>query len=427
MDRLWNEWERVRFSSLAHNAGWVFLGQSLSIICQCVYFILLARLLGTTQYGLYAGALAMVTILSQYSPLGSPYVLLRYVSQNPENFARYWGNVLVTTFTLGGLLTSLLVWGGPHWAHAYTWTLIFCIAIGECFCSQIVTATGLLFQAFEQLRVSALLNLLVNLLRVLLAAFLLWHLHHATARQWVVAALIVSAIAAIMALTLVTRFHGKPVFSTRLLCERTGEGVLFALSGSTAGIYDDIDKAMLGHYGMNTANGIYTMAYKVVNVSMMPIIALHSATTARFFRKGTEGVQSTSVYARRLLMRTAPMGLLLALLMFLAAPIVPLLVGRGFGESVATLRWLCLLPFFRAFQWSAGNALTGAGYQRFRLGTQTVAAVFNVASNLYLIPHYGWHGAAWSSLATDGMLGAGNWAMLNWAIRNEKRKICDRA
>jgi O-antigen/teichoic acid export membrane protein len=390
----------------------MFFGQGISIVCQGVYFILLARLLGATQYGIYVGVVAMVTILSQYSSLGSPYVLLRYVSQNPKNFARCWGNVLVTTFFLGGLLTALLTWAGPHWAHSYTWTLVLCVAVGECFCAQIATAVGQVFQSFEKLRITALLNLLVNLLRVLLAGAMLARLHHATAWQWVVAALIVSALGAVAALMLVTRFYGKPVFSSALLRQRTEEGLIFALSGSTAGIYNDIDKAMLGHYGMNAANGIYTMAYKAVNISMVAISSVHGAAYPRFFRKGQEGVSGTTAYAKKILKRTVPIGLLLAGVMFLTAPIIPHLVGIGFSESVVALRWLCLLPFFRAFQWGAGDALTGAGYQKLRLSTQTVAAVFNFATNLYLIPRYGWYGAAWSSLATDGMLAGLNWVVL---------------
>ena len=76
------------------------------------------------------------------------------------------------------------------------------------------------------------------------------------------------------------------------------------------------------------------------------------------------------------------------------------------------LSGLCLLPFFRSFQWSAGDALTGAGHQNARLRNQALAAVLNFGENLYLIPHYGWRGAAWSSLATDAMIAALNWIVL---------------
>jgi O-antigen/teichoic acid export membrane protein len=40
---------------------------------------------------------------------------------------------------------------------------------------------------------------------------------------------------------------------------------------------------------------------------------------------------------------------------------------------------------------------------------QVIAAVFNFAIDLYLIPRYSWLGAAWASLITDALMGIGNW------------------
>ena len=403
---------RALGNSLFRNTSWMLVGQGLSMACQAFYFVLLGRLLGSTEYGIYVGAAAMVSVVSQYSALGSHSVLLRYVSPNHQAFAPYWGNVLMTTVGLGSLFVVGLAWMGPHVAPAYSHFMLAMIALGDCVCAQITLASGRVFQAFEQMQLTALLNLLTNLLRASLAGLLFWQIHHASARQWVVAALVVSILGCAVALTLVTKRHGKPEYSPKLLQQRTGEGFVFALSYSTTGIYNDIDKVMLGHYGMNAANGVYTMAYRVVDVCMMPITSLHAAAFPRFFRKGVEGVKSTRGFACKILARTAPTGVLLAVMMFLAAPLIPHLVGSSFRESTAALRWLCLLPLFRSFHYSAGDALSGAGFQKLRLSTQTGAALFNTLVNLYLIPHYGWHGAAWSSLATDGMLGVLNWIVL---------------
>jgi O-antigen/teichoic acid export membrane protein len=398
--------------SLTRNASWVFLGQGFSVVCLGIYFVLLARLLGKVDYGIYAGAFAMVAVLSPYSTLGSPLVLLRHVSPDHRKFASYWGNVLTITPVLGIASVALLAWGGPHIAPAYSWRLVSCIAIADCLCAQLTIAAGQAFQAFEKLQMTATFNLLVNFLRTLLAALMLWRIHHATARQWAVAALAVSLIATATALFCVTLSCGKPSFSTRLLSRHVGEGLVFALSGSTAGVYNNIDKTMLGHYGMNAANGIYTMAYRVIDVAFMPVWSVSSAAFPRFFQKGVGGIQSTAAYAGRLIKRTAPIAVLSTVAMLLAAPIIPHLIGHGFDESVLALRWLCLLPVFRSFHTCAADALTGAGHQKLRLANQTGVAGFNFAVNLYLIPHYGWRGAAWSSLATDGLLAVLNWSTL---------------
>ena len=46
MALLSTEIRRLRTRSLAHNAGWMLVGQGLNLVLQAGYFILLARLLG---------------------------------------------------------------------------------------------------------------------------------------------------------------------------------------------------------------------------------------------------------------------------------------------------------------------------------------------------------------------------------------------
>ncbi len=423
MNFFYREWQRVRKNPLAHNVSWMFLGQGLSVLCQALYFILLARLLGPTEYGIYAGVFAMSAILSVYSPLGSAFTLIRHVSPAPEKFSAYWGNVLVTTLMLGSLFVAVLVLAVPHLAHSYSWKLVLCVAVSDCLCAQLTDACSRVFQAFERMRITALLSLLTNLLRTVLAGALLWRLHQATAQQWVLAVLAVSLIAAVTSVTLVTRGYGKPAFSLRLFRQRTGEGVIFAVSSSATGVYNNFDKAMLGHYGMNIANGIYNMAYRVVDICTIPITSVHAAAFPQFFKRGVGGVQNTIPYALQILKRTALLALASALVMALAAPLIPHLVGKSFRESILALRWLCLLPVFRSFHLSAGDALTGAAHLNLRVGLQVAAAAFNFAVNLYLIPHYGWHGAAWSSLATDGGLAVANWGALLVIHSGTRRRL----
>jgi len=399
-------------TSLVRNVGWIFLGQGLSYFFQAAYFILLGRLLGSTEYGIYMGAVAFAAIFSQYSTLGSQYVFLQYVSPDHTKFSHYWGNILVATISLGTLFTTFLTLVGPHIVRFYSPMMFLCVAAGDCLCMQIVTATAYVFQAFEKMRITAILNVLTNLLRVILASTLLICLRHASAFQWAAAALVISVCAVSVALALVRRRFGKPTFSPSLLKKRSGEGLVYALSSSAGNVYTDFDKVLLGHFGMNAANGIYSMAFKAVYVFCMPIVSIHNAAFPRIFQRGNLGASGTSAYVLRILKRTAPLSLLMAVILWVTAPILPHLLGPSFAESTVALRWLCSLPFTRAFQLSAGDALTGAGLQRYRLGTQVVAALLNLGMCLYLIPRHGWLGAAWASVATDGTLAAMNWGVL---------------
>lgn len=412
--------ERFRKGTLARNAGWMFLGQGLTFFVQAAYFILLARLLGSQQYGIFVGAIAAVSIASQYSSLGSGWVLLRHVSQDRRKFPEYWGNTILTTLVVGfGIVLILKLFGnwiiGPSGA-----SVIVLIALGECVCARLSECAGQAFQAFENLRWTATLTALTSVVRLLTVAIMILMLHHASVKQWAVAWVAVSFVSVLVAVGTVSVRLGRPKFRPSLLGASAAEGLGFSFACSTTVVYNDVDKAMLSHYGMSAANGTYSMAYKLIDISCVPIRSLHSAALPRFFKKGSGGVTGSIGFAIRILQKTLPYALVAAALMFLFSGFIPRIVGKSFENSVTALRWLCLLPALRSLHLSAGDSLTGAGYQRYRTACQVSAAALNFGLNLFMIPAFSWRGAAWSSLATDGLLAAANWIVLSLVAKRER-------
>jgi O-antigen/teichoic acid export membrane protein len=390
----------------------MIFGQGSGFLLQSAYFILIARLLGPSQYGIYAGAFALTSIIGQYSALGSGTVFLRYVTAKPDQFALYWGNILLVSTVAGAVaIAALSIFAGRLFGPgAQSITLL--AAIANCFCNQLTTSAAKVFQTYEQLRVTAGLNVATNFARTLAAGGMLLAMHRASAYQWAVATVVVSLLAAVAAIATVTMKFGRPAFSVALTRKHLAEGFGFAFATSTSTAYNDIDKTMLSHYGMNAANGIYTMAYRIIDVAGIPGLAIREAAMPRFFRRGLTGIRESAALSVRLLKRAVPLGLLAMVVVFLTAPIVPHLVGHGFSDTVLALRWLCPIPVFRAFHHMTGSALTGSGLQRYRTISQALAVALNIGLNVWLIPRYGWLGAAWSSLLTDGMLAAMNCGVL---------------
>jgi O-antigen/teichoic acid export membrane protein len=420
MRRVREQLQDLLNSSLARNAGWMAIGQGAGFLMQAAYFVLLARLLGSAEYGIYAGTFALVSIASQYSALGSGTIFLRYVSANPEKFAAYWGNILLVLVVVSAVLCGLLHLMAPYVLNPASAAIVLPAAIGVCFSNQAAFSAGQVFQAFEKLRVTALMTMLTNLLRMLTAAALVLTLHHTTAWLWTIVSMIVSLVGAAIAVTIVTVRFGRPEFVPRLFPQHAVEGIGYAFASSTASAYNDLDKTMLSHYGMNLANGIYTMAYRVVDVATIPVFSIRDAAMPRFFAQGAKGIQKSAALANSLLKRATLLGIASAVFLFAVAPVIPHIVGQDFAASVQALRWLCLIPLFRSVHQMTGSALTGAGLQRYRTSTQVVAACFNLALNIWLIPSHGWLGAAWASLVTDASLGALNWTVLFLC----KRSVC---
>lgn len=406
----------LRNNSFLHNAGWMVAGNVVSYAIQASYFVFAARLLGVMQYGIYAGATALISIASQYSTFGSGFLFLRNVSGDHKKFAAYWGNILFATAAVGGTLVVLTHLFGGRIVSGDTASLLIVVAIADCICGPLTQCCAQIFQAFEKMKFTAGLTVVTSLLRLALVLALFAHGPHVAVNVWAFWQMCVSIAAAVMAVCLVFSRYGSPIWQPGLFRKHALEAATFAFSCSTTSAYNDIDKTMLSHYGMNSANGIYTMAYRVINIAAMPIRSIQSAALPRYCRIGEESIRKAMDYAVRIAKRTSLLGVGTALLLWFAAPLMPILAGKGFAETITAIRLLCLLPFFRALHYSAGDAISGAGYQSHRFTAQLIAAAGNFGVNLWIIPRYGWVGAAWSSLATDGALAVMNWTLLKFLV-----------
>ena len=83
---------------------------------------------------------------------------------------------------------------------------------------------------------------------------------------------------------------------------------------------------------------------------------------------------------------------------------MPFVLGPEYSRAVEALRWLAILPLLKAMHYFLADTLTGAGYQAVRTCIQAGVGAFNILINLWLIPAYSWRGAAWASIASDGLL-----------------------
>lgn len=383
------------------------------MLVQGLYFVCLARLLGASEYGLLVGATSLIAVVSQHSSVGAGFVFLRHVSPDLSRFRVYWGYVLTSTL-LGASVVFTAVVFTSHWVlHNINPTAIICLALGDCLFLQIATVGSRVFQTFEKMHFSALSILITNTLRLCTAIFLLKLWHHARVTDWAVASMSVSAMGSMIAIILVTRVLGWPQWSPSLLRKHTLEGMLFSSSTTTSSIFNDIDKVLLGHYGMNAANGIYSMAYRAVDSSFLVIRSIHNATFPSFCRQGAIGIEATRTFALKLLGKTFWISLAISAALFVVAPLIPVFAGKTFALSVGALRWLCILPIFRSFHFAAGDALSGAGFQRYRFLYELAAAAGNLAANVIVIPLYSWKGAAMVSLVTDGGLALVSWLAVN--------------
>jgi O-antigen/teichoic acid export membrane protein len=381
------------------------MGQGLRLLVQAVYFTVIARALGASNYGSFVGVAALVGILYPFGAMGSGNLLIKSVARDKRTFSTAWGDALVTT-AIGGavlvgavILLSRTVLPGTIPVH-----LVVVVAIADIPGLSLITIAGQAFQSFEQLQWMAAINLLISLNRMLGALLLVFFFHPATALQWGYVYLACTAVTATAATALVIFRLGAPRLKLRRSPEALWHGFHFSVSLSAQTIYNDIDKTMLARLSSLHATGIYGAAYRLIDVSFAPVLALLYAAYPNFFREGGAGIASSFSYAKPLLRRAAGYAAVVACAILLFAGVVPYVLGPEYTETTVALRWLSPLPLLKATHYFLSDTLTGAGRQGLRSAIQAGVAVFNVLINLWLIPRYSWVGAAWSSIASDALL-----------------------
>ena len=400
-----NRMEGKLISPLARNTLWALGGYGLRLLIQAAYFVIIARCLGPEQYGGFIAATALANVISPFVGLGSGNLLVKNVARDRRLFPEYWGNGLMMTVVSGSVLTffvmalcRLLL---PRAIPSLAITLV---CISDLIFVRILDLAAWAFLGFERLSVNAKLNVLISLTRLIGIAGLALAFPHPTVRAWSVVYLAGSVAAALIAVIWVMWSLGRPKLALHRIPREGTEGFYFSTSLSAMTIYNDIDKTMVARLATLGAAGIYAAAYRLIDVVFTPVRALLSATYPGFFRSGAAGLQGSLQYGRRMLVRTLPYSLFAFGAVWISAPLVPHILGHDYADITAALRWLAILPVLKTLHLFIGDSLTGAGHQRERTFLQVGVAIFNVLLNLWVIPAYGWRGAAWSSIASDGLL-----------------------
>jgi O-antigen/teichoic acid export membrane protein len=400
--------KRILKSTVARNTAWTFLGAGLRLIIQALYFIAIARVLGVSQYGAFIGVLALVGIAVPFGTLGTGNLLIKNVSRDQKRFVTYWGSALLTTALSGSVLfIAVLLLSRFSLPSDIPLRLISLVSISDILGLNIVTLCGQAFQAFDQLKWTAALNVLISAGRLIGAIVLIGVRPHPSALQWGYAYCCSTIIVAAVALLLVWSKLGAPDLNGGRSFAEIREGSYFSVSLSAQTIYNDIDKTMLARMGTLDATGIYGAAYRLIDVCFVPVSSLLVASYPNFFRAGADGITSCLRYAKPLLLRSLAYSAFICVALLLSAGAVPHILGQEYSRTTEALRWLAVLPFLKVLNYFFSNVLTGAGHQGLRTFVQVAVALFNVVINLWIIPLYSWRGAAWSSIASDALLAFG--------------------
>ncbi len=371
--------------------------------------IILARVMGATEFGYFSYAVALVGLLAVPTSLGLPNLLIRYLAAYRAR--KEWGlmrglllrtnQAVVAASLLIGVLSLAILWPLRGSFPALQPT-VFCISLlllplGTLNALRGASLRGLhhtvLGQLPEDLVRPALLVILV------VGAWLLARPAGLDAVTAIVLQVIATAAAfAIGAWLLLTHippaarnavpaFEGRAWFRTAI--------PLLALGGMQV-INQRTDLMMLGIFTTPADVGIYQVVVRGADVVAFALLAVDRVIAPEFSRLYTQRdlarmQRIVTGSTRVVLLVTIPAVLVMV---FFGRAILDAFFGSGFAAGAPALAILSAGQLANATMGSAGSLLNMTGHEADTARSIVISAVVNVALNLFLIPRFGIVGAA---------------------------------
>lgn len=399
------------FGSLA-GAGLAFIAQ-----------VVLARELTPAGYGLFASALATITLLVPLAEFGVRGFWLKAFGVEGWGAVR-WLTPSFRFVILSTTVTLLLLAGwaafGPHDA-SFRWLLYWLLPVvfGYLF---VELVSGKL-QLEERYKALALWRLLPHLARLLLVLVIVFSTTGEVGIGTIASAYTLVALTVMIAGFAELRgmaqgrftLKGHPKSSgTENMLQTTASSLVrvsdvarqawpFALSGVFYLVYYQSPVILLKYLTSDEAAGFYNVAFTI----MAAVYLLPSAIYQRFllpkYNRWANHDRSRFLEVYRVGNGSMLLlGVLTAGSMLLLVPwIIPLVFGMAYHEAIGLLAILALCAPIRFLGASIGATLLTQEHMRRKVGYMGTVAVINVLLNLLIIPLYGAQGAVVSTLLSE--------------------------
>ena len=415
---------RWRHSILARNATLAVVWQALRVGGQALWMIVLARQVGPSSYGLFAGMAGLATALGTLTGFGFGVLMLQDTSRAPERFATTWKNALGMALLTGmGLLVVFVGIAFALFRHEGTPAMYLAIGIPELLCVPLTIVSSYAFQAHERMGWAGALFSLVPLGNLLAVAAFSLMPGAATIGAYLPFHAASSILAALTAVALVWRRLAPASAPFALSSRDLREGAAFSLMRLADTGMTSLDKTLVLQLAGSEIAGIYGSAYRLVAVLAMPATAVGAAALPRLFRSDLEQRDAYPRLLRTLIGVNVAWGLLAAAGAFVAGYLLPLLLGPGFAAATRLAWWLAPWPLLYGLYPLGCNVLLTSRRRHLRTGVQALGMGVMAIAALLSMPRLGMAGPAVMLLSTQGLL-----VLLVWGLiwRQRQRDVSPR-
>lgn len=366
----------------------------LRLLVQAGTLLLVARVLGPDEYGVFAGVAALAFLLGTLSTFGTNLVLFEDVSRDRGRRNEILSYAIAVALICGAFL-SIAFFFIASWLISdadVSLSVLLALCITEVILQPFLGLMATEHHALGRIARAQLLAAVPMVLR-LLAAICIFLFDLPSALNYYAAGYL---IASVLALALGTYYLPQPWpdwqswrLPKRIEWRKSLNYASINISkvGST-----ELDKTLALKLLTLELAGIYAAAARVISAITLPVSAMTLSALPRLFRESRTHKESTQYLLQWMYGGGLIYSLCLAGGLWLVAPVLSTLFSEDYHRIQEAFRWLCLAIPGITLRLIAGNALMAMGKPWQRAGFEVVGLIVLVASSIIFTRNLGFIG-----------------------------------
>jgi len=386
--------------TILKNTFWISLSAAIGKLLRAFLIIYIAKILGPTDYGWFAFALAFVSVFVTFFDLGLSPIITREFSRDKEQEKEF--SSLFSLKMILGLGTIFIIWIGSFFiTQDLAVRRVIWILASFSFVSQFPEIIYAYLRARQKMEYEAWANIVQVLLIVGLGFFVIFNFPSIENISW---SYLIAGLVSLLVVLLFFHFKFFPLkfsFKTNIWKKFLLMSWPLALTSVFGLLYSYIDSIMMGSLGQIAQTGWYNASLKVINIALVPagIVSMVFYPVLSKFSQGAKD-QFQKVWDSQM-----------AIIIFLVLPIVvggfvlaPKIIDFVYGDAylpaVLAFQILIFMAGIGFLNVPLGQILIVADQQKKVFWVSFMGAIVNIVLNMVLIPKFSLYGAALATVFT---------------------------
>ncbi len=385
--------------------------------------VLMARLMGVSQYGYYTVIMTWINFLVTFSIFGFDHSALRFFSMHfgkqewakARGFLRFSFRIIAFASVICMVAWFVFLWNKQqspnlHDRYPRTYSEAFLWAMFVIPLLAVIYQSSAIFRSIHQIKLSLASVYVILPLGISIASIIYYNTNEfkmqvdgAVLMNLLVTFLVAMFMIRKIKKNLRPKYHPEePKFEARLWL---GTTITFLAMNILALIIKQADILFVSHYFGPREAGIYSTAVKISALIPFGLSIVEYVYTPRissmFLKNDRKELQDYISHAARLtVLITVP----LAILLIFFGKYLLMIFGKEFQSSYIPLIILIAGQLINVFTGMVGALLTMTGNQNIFLRVYLVAAFADISLNIILVPRFGVIGAATASAVSTIIL-----------------------